>query len=210
MKKSFLAGLLIMLPLILTYVLIKFALGLIIGPFEHIVHYILGKWHLFENGLWLFTREQLIQSVSQVCIISAILGLIALIGMLGRWVFFHTIIHYFDKLIRKIPVVNRIYGPSKDLVDALFNAKAEYVRRAVMLPYASNEQLSIGITTGDYVTNIEGQNEHLVSVFIPTTPNATAGYLCTLPKESLTYLDMSADEALKAVMSLAPLQKKND
>lgn len=162
---------------------------------------------LFNEGFWIFSREQLIQFTSQICIIAAILGFIVLVGMLGRYFFFHSLASYFETLLRKIPIINKIYGPSKDIVDAIFSAKADFVRKAVIVPYPTNDQKTIGIATGEYHVHINGKEETLVSVFIPSTPNATAGYLCNFPKHEIDYLEMSADDALKTVMSLGMIKK---
>jgi uncharacterized membrane protein len=207
MKKYLVAGFVALLPLILTYVIVVFGLGLITSPFENLVHFILSHLHLFDRGIGILTREQLIHFVSKICIIFSLIAFVILVGMLAQWVMFHSWGYYFDRLLRKIPVVSRVYKTSKDLVDALFLTKSDTSRKAVLVPYPSSDQLTLGISTGEYEMILHENKETFVSVLIPSTPNATAGYLVSYPKSLVTYLEMSGEEALKNVMSFKGVMK---
>ena len=89
-----------------------------------------------------------------------------------------------------------MYTTSKDLVDALFTTKSDTARKAVLVPYPSKDQLTLGIATAEFMLD-----EPYVCVLVPSTPNATAGYLVSFPKSQVTFLELSGDAAIKNVMS---------
>lgn len=196
MRKNLLAGFVTLLPLIVTYVIVVFGIGLITSPFENLVQFILSHLHLFDNGVGLFTREQVTNVVSKICIITTLICFVIFVGWLAQWVIFHSWGYYFDCILRKIPFINRVYKTSKDLVDALFMTKADTNRKAALVPYPTLEQRTLGIATGEFVLD-----EPYLCVLVPSTPNATAGYLVAFPKSQVTLLEMSGDEAIKSVMS---------
>lgn len=201
MRKSFVFGLITLLPLILTYVVITFGIGLITSPFERLVHFTLDRFHLFDDGVGIFTHRQVLSFLSKTLIICALISFIFLIGFLASRIFFHSLGYYVDQILRKIPFVRKIYGPSKELVDALFRHETDTPRKAVLVPYPSLQEKAVGIVTAEFTATLHETPEPFCSVFIPATPNATSGYLCTFRKTDVTLLDLTADEALKYVMS---------
>ncbi len=203
MRKCFLVGLITLLPVILTYVILAFGIGIVTSPFERLVNFTLDKFPLFEDGFGIFTHRQVVGFLSKILILCLLVLFITLIGFLAARVFFHTWGYYFDRLMRKIPIVRRIYGPSKELVDALFRHEQDAPRKAVMVPYPTYKNKAVGILTGEFNLKLKDKNEAFCSVFVPATPNATSGFLCSFRKEDVIPLDLTADEALKYVMSFA-------
>ncbi len=208
MKKSFFAGLITLLPILITYIVLSFGIRLVTGPFEYIVAFLLKKLNLLSDGLGIFSHEQIIFFLSKVLIITFLLGLIFLAGFFAARIAFHPIGYYIDQLLMKTPIVRKIYGPSKELVNLFFNPQDTSSREVVVVPYPSADDRTVGIVTGEFTATLHGDEKRYVSVFIPSTPNATGGYLCTFEKQHTTLLDLPADVALKSILSFTIVRKE--
>ncbi|MBS0654634.1 MAG: DUF502 domain-containing protein [Verrucomicrobia bacterium] len=198
MRKNFATGLIVLLPLLITYTIIAFFLKAITSPFEKIIQALIS--HIpFLTGL---VQERIAYFLSSLCIILGVLAAIILVGMVARLVIFRWLHSSSDALLRKIPVVGKIYKVCKDVTEAFLSERAEAPKQAVLVPYPTEDQLTIGFVTGEFEnTTHPGQGETLVSVLIPCTPNPTVGFLCTFPKKSVTLLNLSIDDTLKYLIS---------
>ncbi len=209
MRKSFIIGLITLLPVIVTYIIIAFLLGLITAPFEYVVRLSLIKTGVFSDGLGVFTHEQIIKFFSTIFIVAFLICFIFLVGFFAARVVFHPLGHFIDGLMQKIPVVRSIYNPSKQLVNAFFKPQEEVERQAVLVPYPSKEQRTVAIVTGEFEADFgSDQKQQYVSVLVPSTPNATGGFLCSFPKRVVEPFNMPADEALKYIMRFASAKKE--
>lgn len=205
MRKCLFAGLITFLPLIVTYIVVAFCIGIITAPFEYVTAFVLKKTELLDNGLGFLSSEKAISIVSKVLILTMIVFFIYFVGFIAARVMLHSWVSRLDELLKKIPIFSTFYRPLKELVHSFFNPPLETVRQSVLIRFPSSDQITVGIATGEFTAALlDNQQSHIeyVSVFIPSTPNATNGYLCSFEKSSVRQLDMPADEALKYVMSL--------
>ncbi|MBS0636622.1 MAG: DUF502 domain-containing protein [Verrucomicrobia bacterium] len=199
-RQFFFAGLVVLLPVLVTYVVITFLIGLITAPFEHTVSFLLLNSHLFENGFGIFTSDQIIHFVSKLLIIMTILLSIFLVGFFAARYAFVSWGYIIDNTLLKIPYVRSVYGSAKELAYTFLDPpQGAALSQAVLVPYPTSEQLTMGLVTGEFT--FEGKM--YISVFVPSTPNTTNGYLCSYPKEMVQVVDLPADEALKYIMSLS-------
>lgn len=206
MKKNIAAGFIVLLPLLITYTIVSFLFRIITGPLEHIVQALVKHIGLFSNGTWIFTQEKTIHFLSSLLIVTALFLFFVIVGSIGRWVFFESILYLSDKYIRKIPVINKIYGLCKAIIESLFSEKASPFKQVVIVPYPSTNQVSIGLVTAEF-THVSG--EVFVSALVPGVPNPTVGFLCSFPKKSVTFIDLSVDDAIKYLMSCGASVPKN-
>lgn len=108
-----------------------------------------------------------------------------------------------ESILVKIPLVRSIYKTVKQVINALLSTNSEAFRKVVLIEYPRKGLWSIAFQTGAASTSINNKTkEELVSIFIPTTPNPTSGFLMMLPRTDVIELDMSIDEALKFIISL--------
>ena len=109
----------------------------------------------------------------------------------------------WEGILRRIPVVNSIYGGVKQVSDTLFAPGGQAFRKAVLVQYPRADCWTIAFMTGqpggDVANHLSGD---YVSVYVPTTPNPTSGFFLMLPRADAVELDMSVDEALKYVISM--------
>lgn len=109
----------------------------------------------------------------------------------------------WEGIVRRIPVVNSIYGGVKQVSDTLFSPGGQAFRKAVLVQYPRADCWTIAFLTGqpggDVANHLSGD---YVSVYVPTTPNPTSGFFLMLRRSDTIELDMSVDEALKYVISM--------
>ena len=113
------------------------------------------------------------------------------------------LVHFWNEILRRIPVVNSIYSSVKQVSDTLFSSSGEAFRKALLVQWPREGIWTIGFLTGapggDVTNHLQGD---YVSVYVPTTPNPTGGYFVMMPRKDVIELDMSVDTALKYVISM--------
>lgn len=113
------------------------------------------------------------------------------------------IINLANKIFSNIPLLNKVYIGIKQVLDSIISNKKRIFDRPVLIEYPKSGSYCIGFVTSN-VSNGEISrvlDSKLYSIFVPTTPNPTSGFLIYLPKSSIIELDMSVETALKVVMS---------
>lgn len=114
-----------------------------------------------------------------------------------------------ESILDRIPLVRSIYHSTKQVIQAVLSTNSQAFRQVLLIEYPRKGIWSIGFQTST-ANFIDPQltHEEMVSVFIPTTPNPTSGFLMMVPKSDVKELSMSIDEALKCVISLGVMQPK--
>ncbi|GBD95068.1 hypothetical protein BMS3Abin05_02688 [bacterium BMS3Abin05] len=133
--------------------------------------------------------------------------LIILAGILTRMYIGRKLLALGNWIVGKIPFFNSIYNTLKQIVEALFSDKGEVFRKAVLIEYPRKGIYCIAFMTQDTRGEVqERSTKDLISVFLPTTPNPTSGFLLFIPKEDAVELDMPIEEAVKLVISGGAIQ----
>ncbi len=200
MKKIFLTGLVTLLPLAVTIWLIVIVVRFLTRPFMGIVTHLLMQ--LPKMGI--ITSEQGIQAISQILILIGLFLFTIMLGLIARKFFFHSLINLGDRILYRIPLINKVYKTSKQIISSLFTSTGDSFKQVVLVPFPYKECYSIGMIASpapDACSNTAANS--LVSVFIPTTPNPMTGFLIMIPKDQLIYLEMKTEEAFKYVLSCA-------
>jgi len=202
MRKYFITGLAILLPLALTFLIVMFLVNLLTVPFIGIVQPVLDYSGLLDKGFLFLTAEQLQTIVSQILVLVCLFFFTVTLGIIARWFFIHTIIRIWDKLLHRIPFIRSVYKTSQDVIQTILQSDTRSFKQVAIVPFPSSESHSIGLVTRENLPGIPGAPERkLVAVFIPTTPNPTSGYLIMFDEKEITYLDMKVEEALKYIIS---------
>ncbi len=157
------------------------------------------QWHVFKHkdipGL-----ETLIRLVSLVLLVCVLY----LIGWGARFAIGKRAIVAAERWMLKIPMLNVVYSTIRHIIDAFTTRKKGMFREVVLFEYPRKGIYSIGFLTNDNEENWELSEKtgtHLLSVFLPTTPNPTSGFLLFIPKEDCVILDMGVAEAMRLVIS---------
>jgi uncharacterized membrane protein len=124
-------------------------------------------------------------------------------GALAANFFGRKVLELTDRGLNRIPIVRSIYGGVKQISDTLFSPEGKAFRRAVLVRYPHANAWTVALVTGSpefEVADLIGVEQ--VSVFVPTTPNITAGFFLVVPRADTIPLDMSVDDALKYIISM--------
>lgn len=186
-RSHILTGILLLLPLITTiYIFLKL--------FDLVDSVLPNLLHTLVPGL----PADWIPGVGLMIIL--ILGYF--VGLIAKNYVGKLIIDSGNRLISNIPIINKIYGGVQQLLDAIFSHNKKLFEKVVLLEYPKKECWSLGFITS-YETGEVAQRlqKDVVSVFVPTTPNPTSGFLLFLPRSEVQELDMSIETAVKMIMS---------
>jgi uncharacterized membrane protein len=202
MKKYFITGLVILLPLALTLAIISFIFNFLTAPFVGIVRNIFDYFGLVERGFLFFSAAQLQIALSKLLILTLLFLFTLSLGAIARWFFIHYIIKVWDFVFHRIPFVSSIYKTCQDVIKTIFTSETKSFKQVVMVPFPSIETQSIGLVTSDRLKGVPNTgDDSYATIFIPTTPNPTSGFLLFFKEKDLVYLDMSVEEAFKYVIS---------
>jgi len=203
MKKYFLTGLVILLPLALTIAVVAFVFNFLTTPFVGLVQHIFDYFGLLGKNFFFLSSHQVQVLASKLIILILLFFLTVLLGMLGRWFFFHYLLKLWDYILHRIPLVSTIYKTCQDVIKTMFGSKNKSFKQVVLVPFPSNDTYSIGLVTNEQLATFKQPGrEALTSVFVPTTPNPTSGFLMLYEEKDLVYLDMKVEDAFKYVISI--------
>jgi uncharacterized membrane protein len=132
--------------------------------------------------------------------------LVSIVGFLARYYLGKKLIQSVDMSLLRVPVLNKIYGTTKQVNMAFTSGSKNSFKTVVMVEFPRAGMRSIGFLTGEAQGEIEDKaGTKMLCVFIPTTPNPTSGFLMMLPEEDVTKLDMSVADGLKFIISLGSI-----
>lgn len=197
MKKYFLTGLVILLPITITIAIIHYLVNFFTTPFLHFVSSYLKALHLSELVTILLTKLLIL-----IDLFVLILGL----GMLARWFVVRSIVNLGDRILHKIPFINTVYKTTKEIIRSIFNSETNAFKQVVLVPFPSQNIWALGLISGDappaWSTSLKTE---LISVLIPTSPSPISGFLLMYKPEDLIYLNMKPDQAIKYIISCGTL-----
>lgn len=193
LRSYLLAGLVVWLPILVTMGVLRFIIDLL------------------DNTLALIPKAYQPDQLLGFHIpgLGVILSLILLLltGIFATNFFGERLVRWGESILSRIPLVRSIYNAVKQVMNAILSTNSEAFRKVLLIEYPRKGLWTIGFQTGAVNPQINSvTNEELISLFIPTTPNPTSGFLMMIPKKDAIELNMSIDEALKFTISLGVMQ----
>ena len=189
MRKYFITGLLILVPLAIT----AWVLNLVISTMDQSLLFVPERWQ---------PRTLIGFDIPGLGTLLTVL-IVFLTGLLTNNLVGNYVVKLWEKLVTRIPVVSSLYSSVKQVSDTLFSSSGNAFRKAVLIPYPHQNSYTIAFLTGtpggDVKNHLVGD---YVSVYVPTTPNPTSGFFLMLAKKDVVELDMSVDAALKYIVSM--------
>jgi uncharacterized membrane protein len=189
MRRYLIAGLLVWIPLAITIWVMSLLIdlmdqSLLIVPLRYRSDALLG-FHLPGLGALLS------------------IAILLFTGAIAANFFGKRLLFFWESILGRIPIVRSIYGGVKQFSDTLFSPDGKAFRRAVLVRYPHAGAWTVALVTGTpqyEVTDHLGHEQ--VSVFVPTTPNITAGFFLIVPRSDTIELQMNVDQALKYIISM--------
>lgn len=189
LKRYLIAGLLIWVPLAITLWVLDF----IVTTMDVTLTVLPSSWHpdqvlgVHVPGLGL--------------IVSVIVLLVT--GMLAANIIGAQFFRWWERLLARIPIVRSIYLSVKQVSDTLFSSKGQSFRQVVLIEFPQRGQWTLGFVVGTPGPEIaRGIGADVITVYVPTAPNPTSGYVVIVPPSEVREIDISVDDALKFHLSL--------
>ncbi|MEP1964023.1 DUF502 domain-containing protein [Tateyamaria sp.] len=214
LRASFLTGLVVIAPVGLTVWLVWSVIGWVDGfvwPLvpnawhpESIINYWWGNPRtITENGIEIANPERIRINVRGVGVIVFFVFTI-FIGWIAKGYIGRSMIRWAESLVERTPVVRSIYSGIKQISETVFAQTESSFEKACLIEYPRKGIWAIGFisTTAKGEISAKGGNTgEMLSVFLPTTPNPTSGFLLFVPAEDVMALDMTVEDAAKLVIS---------
>lgn len=189
MKKYFITGLLIWIPLVITIWVLKVI-------FDTLDQSLLLLPLQFRTESWLGVHIPGLGAVLTILVVF-------LTGIFATNFFGAQLVELWHDILHRIPVVNSIYSSVKQISDTLFSSSGQAFRKALLVQWPHENMWTIafltGTPSGDVARSIPPD---CVSVYVPTTPNPTGGYFVIVERKRVIELDMTVDQALKYIISM--------
>lgn len=134
--------------------------------------------------------------------------LVCAVGLAARNYFGKKMIEWADRGLMHIPLLNKIYGATKQVNDALVTGNKNSFKTVVLIQFPHAGSYSLGFLTSENAEITVNPGEKLVCVFVPTTPNPTSGFLMLVPDEKVTRLNISVADGLKYIISLGAISRE--
>ncbi|MEE8208072.1 MAG: DUF502 domain-containing protein [Nitrosomonadaceae bacterium] len=132
-------------------------------------------------------------------------------GLLTANIIGQKLVSFWEGVLWRIPVVKSIYWGIKQVSDTLFSSQGVAFRKALLVQYPREGSWTIAFMTGqpggDVINHLKGE---YISVYVPTTPNPTSGFFLMMPKSDVIELDMNVDTALKYIISMGVVSPNNE
>ena len=197
-RASFFAGLAIVLPVVISVAVVVWLFQNVSGVTDKLLFFLPKSWirpTLADGNLgdipWYWSCISLLWAVFLVCLVGYYAG-----NYLGR-----KTIQWFDTAIMRVPLLNKIYGTIKQVNESFTSNKSSF-KQVVLVTFPHGRSRAVGFVTGEQLGLV---GERLVSVFIPTTPNPTSGFLVLVPESEIIKLEMSVADGIKFIISLGAI-----
>ena len=195
LRRYFIAGVLVLVPLVVTLYVFTIAFNFIQHTFgRHVDSLIRDFFGVHIQGIGL---------VASVFVV-------LLVGIFTSTVIGNRLFRYGERLFSRIPIARVIYPSARQILEFIFVAKDNRFRQAVAIPFPVRGEYAVGFHTGEAPPGVEEVvGKKMVTVFVPTSPSPISGFAILVPAEDVIPLDMSTEDALKFIVSGGVLMTRN-
>ncbi len=193
LRNAFITGIVVILPLGVTIIVIRFLLDKIGTPAS-------------KYFFWFLEPELKSMPIAQVGLefisVLVVLLLITLLGYGSRIFIGRILLNSMELLLDRLPFVSTVYRSVQQIVQTFSQQKKAVFQEVVLIEYPRKRCYVLGFLTSTAKGETQDvTDEHIVNVFVPTTPNPTSGFLLMLPEEDITRLDMAITDGMKLIIS---------
>ena len=206
MKKHFLTGFALLLPLLITLWIVSFVFDVLTKPFMGLMTHLLETFQVSHQNVRLLQSKEIILYASRVLSLIFLFGLILAVGWLTQWYLIHRFISFGDQILHRIPMVNKIYKATQEVMSTLFGGDTVGEKTPVLIPFPHERSFTIGLSTGSYTAENSPTGAASIAVLILGTPNPSVGFVLLYPADEVKPLDMTMEEAVKCIVSCGSMQ----
>ncbi len=210
-RSKVLAGLVLVIPIWITYVVVTFVFRIMrdasLWLLEAVMLSTLSEAILIRLGLSSETLSSdglselplaLQWGISALAIFLTVAALYVF-GTIATNVAGKRLVRMGESVFERVPIVTVIYHASKKVLETLVGDSARPFQRVVLAPFPSKATASVGFVTRETMDAVTG--ESLLTVFVPTAPNPTTGFVFVIRPAEIVEVDWTAEEAIKIIMS---------
>lgn len=194
-RSYLITGLVVWLPILVTFLVVRFIVDL------------LGRSVALLPDA--YQPQQLVGvNIPGIGVVFSLL-LLLITGVIATNFLGQHFMRFGESLLDRIPLVRTVYNSTKQVINAILSTNSQAFRKVVLVEYPRKGLWSIAFQTNENgFAHNQPTDEPMISVFVPTTPNPTSGFLMMVAKSEVKELSMTIDEALKCVISLGMMQPK--
>jgi uncharacterized membrane protein len=192
-RNAFVTGLLLLAPLAVTWIVFSWLVGQVGGGFRPVFFFFVPERLLAQPGL---------DVIWNLLATLVVILLVTLLGYISRYVFSHFFGLVAERIIQSVPGVSTVYNTVKQIVETFGSQSRNVFSKVVLVEFPRKGVWSIGFLTNKAQGEPQARTTAEVwSVFVPTTPNPTSGFLVLFPKGDIIELDMSVGDGMKMIIS---------
>lgn len=193
LRKSFLSGIILLAPIGITFFVFNWLVIRIGGSVKDQLLFFIPADLISRQGLGMLwnTLATLI-----------VLLFITALGFFSRYFIAKFLINVGERFLNNVPIINTVYTSVKQIVDTFSSQNRAVFQKVVLIQFPRPGCYAIGFLTGDSKGEIQIRTQqHLLNIFVPTTPNPTSGFLVMLPEDQIQVLDMTVGQGMKLIIS---------
>jgi uncharacterized membrane protein len=185
-RTGFVSGLVVVAPLVVTWLLLSILYGWIVGTLEPFLGLVSGD----------------VRTVQKALAVLVLVSVITLLGVAVRYGAGNELVVKFDHVMERVPVVRTIYSPTREASTALLKHGDQF-ERVVLVEWPREGVWTVGFVTDETPERLASHlsGEDYVDVYIPMSPNPMGGYLTIVPRSQVTATDLSVTEGLRIVVT---------
>lgn len=199
MKKTFLTGLAILLPIAVTFFVVLFVVDFVTAPFVGIVEDLISQHGVIELGT---EHHYLLLIISRITVLILLFFFILILGFFGRKIFFSWFINITHRIFYKIPIIKTIYKITREISGSIFSEeKKTLFKGTVQVPFPHQNSQALGLLSGNAPDAVEDKKKHLQAVFVPTSPHPISGFLMMYDEKEVKHTDIPTEDLFKFLLS---------
>ncbi len=201
-RRNIIKGIAVLFPVYLTFIMIRFLIGAFSKPLTPIFRWLAEEKYLtFIEDQWIINGLIVGVSLVVTVILLSIVGAIAQ-RMIGR-----RIVDFFEGILGKLPLIRTIYKAFRELTRILTGEAADAYKKVVYVELPGQTGKVLGFITGSITLKDHG---YFHTVFVPTAPNITTGFLLLLNSDQFVETHLTPEEGLRIVISAGVLNSQSD
>lgn len=192
-RNSFITGAIVILPLGVTIIVVSFLLDRLGTPASNFFFWFLDRdlrsFPTIKVGL-------------EIISVGVVFLLITILGFGSRFFIGRILLNSLERLLDRVPLINTVYRTVKQIADTFGQQKKAIFQEVVLIEYPRPRCYALGFLTSTARGEVQAiTGEHIINIFVPTTPNPTSGFLLMLPETDIKRLEMSVTDGMKLIIS---------